>query len=114
MIQDSELVRLEKIVEKMMTRFSELRKERNRLQRSLREKNALIEELRDHLSARDVERGEISQRVNKIVAQIEDWEKSFVNDLKKEPVVDQVGEDFKEGEEKMKQPDLFSMTDGDR
>ena len=77
MKQDSELSRLEKFVEKMMQRFSELRAEKAQLLHDLGGRDRIIEELRDTLSNRDSERGEMSQRVSRIVEQIEDWEKSL-------------------------------------
>jgi len=77
MIQDSELSRLEGFVEKMMKRFGELRAEKAQLLKDLGERDQIIDELRTNLSTRDSERGELSQRVSKIVEQIEEWERSF-------------------------------------
>jgi chromosome segregation ATPase len=77
MIQDSELSRLERFVEKMMKRFSELRDDKAQLLKDLGERDQIIEELRSNLSTRDSERGEMSQRVSKIVEQIEEWERTL-------------------------------------
>ena len=77
MIQDSELSRLERFVEKIMRRFSELRDEKRQLLKELNERDQVIEELRNTLSSRDSERGEMSQRVSRIVEQIEEWERSL-------------------------------------
>lgn len=77
MIQDSELSRLEGFVEKMMKRFGELRAEKAQLLKKLGERDQIIDELRTHLSTRDSERGEMSQRVSRIVEQIEEWERSL-------------------------------------
>ncbi len=77
MIQDSELSKLESFVEKMMSRFTELQAEKAQLLRDVLERDVLIEELRGNISTKDSERGEVSQRVNKIVEQIEEWEKGF-------------------------------------
>lgn len=74
MSQDNELRRLEQFVEKLLGRFSELRAEKAKLLQEVRERELLIEKLRNNLSAKDMERGEISQRVSKIVEQIEAWE----------------------------------------
>ena len=77
MIQDSELSRLEGFVEKMMKRFGELRTEKAQLLSDLGERDQIIDELRSNLSTRNSERGEMSQRVSKIVEQIEEWERSL-------------------------------------
>ncbi len=74
MSQDNELRRLEQFVEKLLARFSELRAEKAKLLQELRERELQVEGLRNDLSSRDMERSEISQRVSKIVEQIEEWE----------------------------------------
>jgi chromosome segregation ATPase len=72
--QDSELRRLEQFVEKLLVRFSELRAEQARLLKELAEREQQIIELRTNISSKEIERSEISQRVNRIVEQIEEWE----------------------------------------
>lgn len=74
MSQDNELRRLEQFVEKLLGRFTELRAEKTKLLQELQERDLQIKDLRSSLSAKDIERSEISQRVNKIVDQIEEWE----------------------------------------
>jgi hypothetical protein len=74
MSQDNELRRLEQFVEKLLARFSELRAEKTRLLQELHEREIQIEELQSSLSLSDLERGEITERVGKLVEQIEEWE----------------------------------------
>ncbi len=74
MEQASELQRLEIFVEKILTRFSALKAEKEQLEQDLFEREMLIEELRDNIASKVTERNEISDRVNKIVDQIEEWE----------------------------------------
>jgi len=74
MEQESELQRLEKFVEKILTRFSLLKAEKAQLEQEVFERDLLIEELKENISSKVTERNEISERVNKIVDQIEDWE----------------------------------------
>lgn len=74
MSQDNELRRLEQFVEKLLGRFSELRAEKTKLLQELQERELQIEDLRRDVSAKDIERSEISQRVNNLVEQIEEWE----------------------------------------
>lgn len=77
MAQNSELQQLEKFVEKLLTNFSELKAEKARLEQKLFESELTIEELQSDISSKEIERTEISERVNKIVGQIEEWEQSL-------------------------------------
>jgi len=79
MDQESELQRLEKFVEKLLTRFSALKAEKAQLEQEVFERDLLIEELRDNISSKVTERNQISERVNKIVDQIEEWELNLEN-----------------------------------
>lgn len=74
MSQDNELRRLEQFVEKLLARFNDLREENSKLQEDLGQRQEEIEALRLSLSARDEERSEITQRVGRMVEQIEEWE----------------------------------------
>ncbi|OGR17882.1 MAG: hypothetical protein A2X81_17625 [Desulfobacterales bacterium GWB2_56_26] len=75
--QESELQRLERFVAKLLTNFSELRAEKAILVQQLDERNQQIEELQNRLATEEAERGEIGQRVGKLVEQIEEWEKGL-------------------------------------
>lgn len=77
MEQDSELQRLERFVAKLLKNFSELRAEKAGLLQQLDERNRQIEELRGRLATEEMERGEIGQRVGKLVDQIEEWERNL-------------------------------------
>lgn len=125
MEQESELQRLEKFVEKILARFSLLKAEKGQLEQEVFERDLLIEELRENISSKVTERNEISERVNKIVDQIEDWEQNLeqganVNATESSADVDQrsdedltdeqdteVGSDE---EERRMQHDLFSLS----
>jgi chromosome segregation ATPase len=74
MSQDNELRRLEQFVEKLLGRFNELREEKSQLQQKLTAQEQVIGELRRSLAVGDEERSRISQRVGKMVEQIEAWE----------------------------------------
>ncbi len=79
MDQESELQRLEKFVEKLLTRFTALKAEKAQLEQEVFERDLLIEELRENISSKVTERNQISERVNKIVDQIEEWELNLEN-----------------------------------
>ena len=125
MEQESELQRLEKFVEKILTRFSLLKAEKGQLEQEVFERDLLIEELRENISSKVTERNEISERVNKIVDQIEDWEQNLepganVNATESSAAVDQSRdeglsdeqdtESESDEEERRMQHDLFSLS----
>ena len=126
MSQDNELRRLEQFVEKLLARFSELRAEKAKLLQELRERELQVEDLLNNLSSRDMERSEISQRVSKIVEQIEEWETGLeqIADVASEPEatmesgvvyeeavspVEEIVEEQKSEEEVRGQQNLFSI-----
>lgn len=74
MSQDNELRRLEQFVEKLLARFNDLRAEKAQLEELLATREGEIADLRASLAAREEERSEISDRVGRIVEQIEEWE----------------------------------------
>ncbi len=80
MDRESELQRLEKFVEKILERYSALKAEKMQLEQDLAERDQLIEELQGTIASKVTERDEISERVNKIVDQIEDWELNLDED----------------------------------
>lgn len=96
MSQDNELRRLEQFVEKLLGRFNELREEKSQLQQKVTAQEQVIGELRRSLAVGDEERGKISQRVGKMVEQIEAWESGLDDEGKVD--ADPVGDD-EEGEE---------------
>jgi hypothetical protein len=125
MEQESELQRLEKFVEKILTRFSLLKAEKGQLEQEVFERDLLIEELRENISSKVTERNEISERVNKIVDQIEDWEQNLeqganVNATESSAGVDQSRDEAlsdeqdteagSDEEERRMQHDLFSIS----
>jgi len=77
MEQDNELERLEKFVENLLTRFTALRAEKVALLQEIRERDGIIDGLRDNVSLNVTERSELSLRVGKIVEQIEEWEQGL-------------------------------------
>lgn len=119
MAQDSELQRLEKFVEKLLTNFSELKAEKAKLEQKLFDSELKIEELQGDISSKNIERTEISERVNKIADQIAEWEQSLDEEAaddsaEEDEDADEEPEDEKNGEEEGRvQHNLFSM-DGTR
>ena len=54
-----------------------MKAEKEQLEQEVFDRDLLIEELRENISSKATERNEISERVNKIVDQIEEWELSL-------------------------------------
>lgn len=77
MEQDNELKRLEIFVENLLTRFAALRVEKAALLQEIRERDDIIDGLRENVSLNVTERSELSLRVGKIVEQIEEWEQGL-------------------------------------
>jgi 16S rRNA C967 or C1407 C5-methylase (RsmB/RsmF family) len=77
MEQESELHRLERFVESLLDRFARLREDNRRLQEKLKDREEEIQNLHSNISSSDMERNEISLRVNRLVAQIEEWERNL-------------------------------------
>ena len=96
MEQDSELKRLEKFVENLLARFTELRAEKAVLLQDIKERDEIISELRESISSKDSERSELTLRVGKIVEQIEEWEQSLEQ---KEPGETSLAEEDSDEEE---------------
>jgi len=88
MSQETELQRLELIVEKLLVKYEDLRAENAVLKQDLTEKNLRLAELEDNLSVQKTERGEIGKRVSKLVEQIEEWEKALEDDGSEKPVTE--------------------------
>ncbi len=80
MKQDNELQRLEEFVENLLTRFTELRTEKAVLLQEIRDRDEIIDELRESVNSKDSEQSEVSLRVEKIVEQIEEWEQGLSDD----------------------------------
>lgn len=74
MSNDNELKRLEGFVGKLLQSFQDLKEENGRLTLELQSREETITELREQLTANDIERNEIGNRVSGIIDQIEEWE----------------------------------------
>jgi predicted nuclease with TOPRIM domain len=112
----TELQRLEQFVEKLLISFAELKEEKKNLLKTLKDKNALIVELEGKISTKDSERTEISERVGKLVEQIEDWELGLDEDEEELESMDEeaAGDDVEDAGETAEagrlQHNLFSVS----
>lgn len=76
MSQDNELAKLEGFVSKLRQGFRELKAERARLTAAVEERDAAIAALQAKLADRVSEREDISDRVNRLIEQIEELDLS--------------------------------------
>jgi len=74
MSQESELRRLESFVSKLLVSYQELKVENDKLTQELQEQYEAIAQMKDKLNIHENERAEISNRVNGLIDQIEEWE----------------------------------------
>ena len=109
MDKDTELQRLEQFVEKLLLNFAELKEEKNKLLKKLKDRDASIAELEGNISTKDSERTEISLRVGKLVEQIEDWELGLDEDEEEVDNNRNNVEDASNDEERVQQ-NLFSNS----
>ncbi len=112
MIESSELQRLESFVTRLIGEFAQVRKENERLQQELEEKNNAIVELNDRIKTQELEREEIGQRVGRIISQFESWEKDLVLEGELETEEEQVVQEIAEAETQIQENDLFGRVHG--
>jgi flagellar biosynthesis chaperone FliJ len=74
MASDNELVRLEEYIERLLSGYSKLKKEKQNIEQRLGELQAENDKYRQELESIDSERGVMRDRVNSLIGQIEQWE----------------------------------------
>lgn len=123
MDRDTELLRLEQFVEKLLLSFAELKEEKKQLLSKLKDRDGSIVDLKENIeelesniaelegniSSKDNERTEISLRVGKLVEQIEDWELGLDDDVEDVVASDDSDEATAEDEGRV-QHNLFSTS----
>ena len=71
---DKELVRLEKYIERLLSGYSELKKEKQNAEQRLVELQTENEKYKKELDSLGSERGVMRDRVSSLIGQIEQWE----------------------------------------
>ena len=74
MENNAELARLEQFVDKMLTRYHELKEEFHALQATLQERDAECADLKNRLDELSSERAVVGERVSGLIGRIEQWE----------------------------------------
>lgn len=107
-----DLERLENIVEKLLTSYNDLKAEKQRLERSLMEKDAEIIKLDGELQGLTEEKAGIHNRVSGLIASIEEWEKEHAEAVVVEPEEEQPAAKENEGGRGANRSEqLFGMGD---
>jgi predicted nuclease with TOPRIM domain len=74
MENNAELVRLEEFVDKLLTKYNNLKAEYHALQDTLRERDAECADLKNNVFNLSNERSEVRNRVAGLIGRIEQWE----------------------------------------
>ena len=71
---ESELIRLEKYIERLLKGYTALKAEKQQVEQNLQKQKTENDKLQKELNSLDSERGSIRDRVNSLIGQIEQWE----------------------------------------
>jgi len=74
MENNAELARLEQFVDKLLTKYHELKSEYHAVQATLREREEECLELKDKIAGLSNEQTVVSERVSGLIGRIEQWE----------------------------------------
>ena len=74
MESSAELVKLEQFVDKLLTKYHELKDNFHSLQATLRERDSEIADLKDQIAELSNERAHVGERVAGLIDRIEEWE----------------------------------------
>jgi predicted nuclease with TOPRIM domain len=77
----AELVRLEEFVDKLLTKYNNLKSEYHALQDTLRERDAECADLKNTVFNLSTERSEVGNRVTGLIGRIEQWESEHDADV---------------------------------
>jgi predicted nuclease with TOPRIM domain len=74
MENNAELVRLEEFVDKLLTKYNQLKSDYHTVQETLRQRDAECAELKNTIFGLSTERTEVGNRVAGLLGRIEQWE----------------------------------------
>ena len=77
---DSELIRLEQYIERLLDGYAKLKKEKQNIEQRLVDLQAANENYKQELDSLDSERGVRRARVTSLIGQIEQWETEIAED----------------------------------
>jgi chromosome segregation ATPase len=74
MESSTELIKLEQFVDKLLTKYHELKDNFHSLQETLRERDSEIADLKGQITELSSERAHVGERVAGLIGRIEEWE----------------------------------------
>jgi len=80
MDQANEFDRLEKFVHKLLSQYEQLLDKNAQLQTLLQQRQDEIDELHSRVDSADSERGDISNRIQHLIEEIEEWQSAFASE----------------------------------
>ena len=101
MASDSELIRLEEYIERLLAGYSKLKKEKQNIEQRLVELQAENDKYKQELDSFDSERGVMRDRVNSLIGQIEQWE----TEIEEEGGADESSDDNQAEDESEEDPE---------
>jgi len=106
MESSAELVKLEQFVDKLLTKYHELKDNFHALQATLRERDSEIADLKDQIANLSSERAHVGERVAGLIGRIEEWEAEQVVTFEAS-AGEEEGADSDDGEQAGLQGSLF-------
>lgn len=91
MSETNELQKLEEFVGKLLQEYKALKVNLASTKEQLAEKILVIEELNEQVAMQQLDRDDVTERVNRIVGQFEDWER----DVAEEELMDEIAQEEK-------------------
>lgn len=104
---ESELIRLEKYIERLLKGYTALKAEKQQVEQNLQKQKTETDKLQKELNSLDSERGSIRDRVNSLIGQIEQWE-SEVGEESGEGDSDDDSEEEDPEEDDLPEPEAMS------
>ncbi len=122
MASENELIRLEQYIERLLAGYSDLKKEKQKVEQKLAELQTLHadfqaenDKIKKELDSLGSERGVMRDRVNSLIGQIEQWESEIEEEAKGEDSVsEESGEDESEDDPEDEEPPAKKKSKGDR
>lgn len=111
MTQESDFIRLEETVQKLLKKYSMLKAAKEALEIRVRQKDQEVDELRMSIQNMQSERGDVSDRVSSLLDQIEQWEQEMEDEEAAAEAGGEVVEDDEDSAES-RQGNLFSDAQG--
>ncbi|MFO7762047.1 MAG: hypothetical protein R6V20_10620 [Desulfobia sp.] len=86
MADNNELVRLEEIIDNLLSKYNKLEEENRKYLTMIKEKNTEIEDLQGKLAGLENDKEQVQKRISGILKTIEDWQSREEDDKEEEEI----------------------------